>query len=304
MPSELTVEGTPDKGRDIAAVTVAAKLLNSAKKSLTKQNASKKAQLSSQKMSTAETRSSARALTFNPLRDLNETMEFKKAVSMKRAPKLQLAARKRKKPLQDGQDRKVKTARREVPATSSEPLPQQRAALGTSVEQKLQTGKSSDKSISVPEPLQNPPFLLPESTTECKVGKMEGEDSGGVGECGRELSTSMHTCPTCGEMLGRGSFVRHIEVCLRQHREDGDSGEDCAREVLRVLVAGVEQEGRARDDAEALSADYFFCQLCQKDLSHLNSHRRTLHINRCIDQVLDPRSHHKKLIPDHNYVFV
>ena len=38
-------------------------------------------------------------------------------------------------------------------------------------------------------------------------------------------------------------------------------------------------------EEDATNSEYVFCQLCQKDLSHMNSHRRTLHINRCMDEV-------------------
>lgn len=68
-----------------------------------------------------------------------------------------------------------------------------------------------------------------------------------------------------------------------------------------VSLIGTDEEETGITDAEcsenqqtetsaeeaALPAEYVFCQLCQKDLSHLNSHRRVLHINNCIDQVCD-----------------
>ena len=68
-----------------------------------------------------------------------------------------------------------------------------------------------------------------------------------------------------------------------------------------VSLIGTDEEETGTTDAErsenqqtetsaeeaALPTEYVFCQLCQKDLSHLNSHRRMLHINNCIDQVCD-----------------
>ena len=44
------------------------------------------------------------------------------------------------------------------------------------------------------------------------------------------------------------------------------------------------------EEEEASPAEYAFCQICQKDLSHMNSPRRTLHINRGMDQVSDTDS--------------
>ena len=34
------------------------------------------------------------------------------------------------------------------------------------------------------------------------------------------------------------------------------------------------------------SEDRVLCQICQKDLNHMNSIRRTQHVNRCIDEVI------------------
>ena len=34
------------------------------------------------------------------------------------------------------------------------------------------------------------------------------------------------------------------------------------------------------------SEDKVLCQICQKDLNHMNSVRRTQHVNRCIDEVI------------------
>ncbi|KAK7503888.1 hypothetical protein BaRGS_00005011 [Batillaria attramentaria] len=111
-----------------------------------------------------------------------------------------------------------------------------------------------------------------------------GDSSGDI-----SLSVSLHTCPTCGDQLQRGRFVQHMRLCLSQHSDDvhtaPDEDEDAAAGTCKPSIPAQHgQDSRVTSRDGGLQMDYMFCQFCQKDLSHMNSHRRTLHINKCIDQ--------------------
>lgn len=113
-----------------------------------------------------------------------------------------------------------------------------------------------------------------------KEASMSEEDGG----CSAEdisLSQSFHTCPKCGETCPRGSFVRHMKRCVTQQEPATSEGEDDARENCETTIP---EDVRSTEEEEVLPTEYLFCQICQKDLSHLNSHRRTIHINSCIDK--------------------
>ncbi|XP_076446565.1 uncharacterized protein LOC143283970 [Babylonia areolata] len=295
MSGEQMVKRTPEKCRDQAAATAAAKLLNSAKKSATKQCA-KKAKLSLQKISsgTAPAKSSARALALEC--DLNDTIEFKTSVSMKSMPKLQLATRKRKKtPLQDDHGKKAKTERQEICSSKTEQITETARILDADQNCTDVKPCSSHHSIWGPKLHTNPPYLPRDTEASSSrlstTGNMAEDESETDSQCERNLSTSLHTCPACGKMLRRGMFVRHIKICLSQHCDDEDQ---VSNEVLPGGTSDpssdhthpVKQEDRSsvNNETESLQTDYIYCQLCQKDLSHLNSHRRRLHINRCIDE--------------------
>lgn len=86
-----------------------------------------------------------------------------------------------------------------------------------------------------------------------------------------EDSLRNQVCPVCNfKFLPKDEMDvinEHINSCLDKgcdgsNRENGLSDATC----------------------ESIGEDLFFCQLCQKDLSRMNSQRRQQHVNRCCDQ--------------------
>lgn len=88
----------------------------------------------------------------------------------------------------------------------------------------------------------------------------------------------------CKETRDAGSSNANTGGVIGALRDDQEE----SREDSPWVPCNWEQQITEDDDAqtdEAMLTEYIFCHLCQKNLSHMNSHFRTQHINRCIDEV-------------------
>ncbi|ESO93782.1 hypothetical protein LOTGIDRAFT_228558 [Lottia gigantea] len=74
---------------------------------------------------------------------------------------------------------------------------------------------------------------------------------------------SEQACPTCRESIPSSQMPSHISLCLKEQF---------------TLVRTNSQDNNEK------SKDYQLCQICQKDISHMNSTRRSQHVNHCMDQ--------------------
>lgn len=212
MSGENRTKLTPDKTRDWAVAAAAAKLLGSAKKSQTKKLA-KRMKLSLKKtcVGSGVKNASARALALSVDSDRNDTTEFKDSVSMKAAAKLSIATRKRKNPTPAEQAQETKYVQRENEEVHVCDVAQ---TCGNLAKQSTKTSTSSARDDSC-ETWHSTETAELDADSIRPASSCEGE--GMESPCEKkDLSTSLHTCPACGQMLPHGRFVRHMQLCLKQ----------------------------------------------------------------------------------------
>ncbi|XP_048237080.1 structure-specific endonuclease subunit SLX4-like isoform X2 [Haliotis rufescens] len=119
-------------------------------------------------------------------------------------------------------------------------------------------------------------------------GGVVSAGAGGVVSAGA-AGPNVRSCPTCKHLMADRVFKDHIKECLQQfHIRTKDR-----RRRVEVMFALEDEKIKRRRNRFLVKEnggdvvtddDYFLCQICQKDLSHMNSQRRTQHMNRCIDE--------------------
>jgi len=121
-------------------------------------------------------------------------------------------------------------------------------------------------------------------------------------------------CPICKKVfdasLGLTQINEHANSCIDNQTEDehetkqanntaSNSSEkiesagvnedqqhpQSSLSILQDHLAAFEYQNRKHSNPDLEDEGFFFCQICQKDLSRMNSQRRTQHINKCCDKV-------------------
>ncbi|XP_041360333.1 structure-specific endonuclease subunit SLX4-like isoform X3 [Gigantopelta aegis] len=105
-----------------------------------------------------------------------------------------------------------------------------------------------------------------------KTPVSSGEGSTDVCPVASETTSLSVACPACGENFNKENLRDHVRACLQQFARQN------------ALDGNVNSSSTAHRKLNEKVEELILCQLCQKDITNLNSQRRTRHLNKCIDQ--------------------
>lgn len=132
--------------------------------------------------------------------------------------------------------------------------------------------------------------MLPGKKRKFEVSKKTSDERSSVSTERRTLGKNTETeCEKLNEIrnVSCDEPTTRVESMQAQDKENGDmvAGMDgtVGDEELAAILQQREEEKVTEE--QLTEKEFIFCQICQKELNHMNVHRRQLHVNHCAEQV-------------------
>ncbi|XP_064609592.1 uncharacterized protein LOC135473658 [Liolophura sinensis] len=99
---------------------------------------------------------------------------------------------------------------------------------------------------------------------------------------GDESTEEMKSCVICRQSVKSDNLQSHQRACLNRHFTRGANPADASAGVSDEVLARALQQTELMQSSPPL--ELVLCQICNLDLSGLNAHRQTQHVNTCMDK--------------------